>query len=248
MKMRLDKFLTELSPGSRSEVKKWIRQKKVQVNGKTVIKPEEKVDPNKDQVILDGTRLVYCQYEYFMLNKPSGYISATTDPEHPVVLDLITEQHRKGLFPAGRLDIDTEGLLLITNDGELSHRLLSPRYHVDKTYLVRVQGEVTPEDCKMLEQGMDIGDEKPTLPAVVEGVHQVSSAPDLCELSLTIREGRYHQVKRMFGRLGKPVVYLKRLRMGSLVLDDKLKLGEYRRLSEREIQELKQPDFSYGKI
>ena len=163
--IRIDKFLAEMSVGTRSEVKKMIRAGRITVNDEEVKRPEQKVDPDSDIVSVDGNLVIYSQYEYFMLNKPAGYVSATKDDEHMTVLELISEKSRNDLFPVGRLDIDTEGLLLITNDGELSHKLLSPKSHVDKTYFLLTKGRVTEDDVDLLEKGIDIGDEKPTLPA-----------------------------------------------------------------------------------
>ena len=173
-----------------------------------------------------------------MLNKPSGVVSATTDREHKTVIDLLQEANTQDVFPVGRLDIDTEGLLLLTNDGALAHELLSPRKHVDKTYFVRIAGNLSDADVKQLEQGMDIGDEKLTLPAKVSCLEQF---PEEQEQTVTIklREGRYHQVKRMFAKVGHPVLYLQRVSMGTLTLDDSLKTGEYRELTADEIAALK---------
>lgn len=239
--MRLDKLLTEMTSGSRSEVKQWIRQGRVRIDDESAKRPETKVDAEKQRIYLDGALLHYCEYEYYMLNKPVGIVSATSDEEHEVVTALITGSNRKDLFPVGRLDLDTEGLLLITNDGKLAHFLLSPKRHVDKTYLVRIEGILTQEDVECIEKGMDIGDEKMTLPAVVESYSLVKEESfSQTELMLTIREGRYHQVKRMFAALGKPVLALKRLRMGSLQLDESLAPGEYRELTEEEIQALRE--------
>lgn len=239
MNLRLDKLLAEMTTGSRSEVKQWIRQGRVCVDDEMVKRPEKKVDPNGQKIYLDGEQIAYQPYEYYMLNKPAGMVSATTDRENRTVVSLITKSHRQDLFPVGRLDIDTEGLLLITNDGKLAHHLLSPRHHVDKTYLVHIQGALTEEDIGILEHGMDIGDDQWTLPAVVEQ-YQVRQQDEVIytEVYFTIREGRYHQVKRMFAGLGKPVVYLRRIRMGSLALDEKLALGEYRKLTDEEITAL----------
>ena len=173
-----------------------------------------------------------------MLNKPAGVVSATTDREHKTVIDLLQEANTQDVFPVGRLDIDTEGLLLLTNDGVLAHELLSPRKHVDKTYFVRIAGNLSDADVKQLEQGMDIGDEKLTLPAKVSCLEQF---PEEQEQTVTIklREGRYHQVKRMFAKVGHPVLYLQRVSMGTLTLDDSLKIGEYRELTADEIAALK---------
>ena len=258
--IRIDKFLAEMSVGTRSEVKKMIRAGRVTVNDEEVKRPEQKVDPDSDIVSVDGNLVIYSQYEYFMLNKPAGYVSATKDDEHMTVLELISEKSRNDLFPVGRLDIDTEGLLLITNDGEISHKLLSPKSHVDKTYFLLTKGRVTEDDVDLLEKGIDIGDEKPTLPANVSDISVVKwddiksyhdnilSAKEFDEkdrlgefttLYLTIHEGRYHQVKRMMAKVGKPVLYLKRVSMGTLKLDEKLSVGDYRKLTEKEIEDIK---------
>ena len=228
--IRLDKFLADMGYGTRSEVKKEITKGNVKINGLSVRKPETKIDTEKDEVMYREQPAAYEKYEYYMLNKPAGVISATTDKKEKTVLDLIGEKQRKDLFPVGRLDKDTEGLLLITNDGELAHRLLSPKKHVDKVYYVRVQGELAEEDIRRLAEGIDIGEEKLTLPArlVIRKNGQFSEA------EITIQEGKFHQVKRMFHALGKEVVYLKRLSMGTLVLDGNLKPGEYRKLTKEE--------------
>ena len=228
--IRLDKFLADMGYGTRSEVKKEITKGNVKINGLPVRKPETKIDTEKDEVMYREQPAAYEKYEYYMLNKPAGVISATTDKREKTVLDLIGEKQRKDLFPVGRLDKDTEGLLLITNDGELAHRLLSPKKHVDKVYYVRVQGELVEEDIRRLAEGIDIGEEKLTLPArlVIRKNGQFSEA------EITIQEGKFHQVKRMFHALGKEVVYLKRLSMGTLVLDGNLKPGEYRKLTKEE--------------
>ena len=230
MMVRLDKFLADMGYGTRSEVKKEIAKGNVKVNGAAARKPEMKIDTEKDEVMYKGQPAVYEKYEYYMLNKPAGVISATTDKKERTVLDLIREKQRKDLFPAGRLDKDTEGLLLITNDGELAHRLLSPKKHVDKVYFVKVQGELAQGDVQRLAEGIDIGEEKPSLPARLV----ILKAGPVSEAEITIQEGKFHQVKRMFHALGKEVVYLKRLRMGTLVLDENLKPGEYRKLTKEE--------------
>lgn len=234
MKLRLDKYLTEMGLGTRSEVKKAVGKGLVQINGIIIKKPEFKLETETDEVLYQGNPVVYTEYEYYMLNKPARVISATEDPKDTTVVDLITEKRRQDLFPVGRLDKDTEGLLLITNDGALAHRLLSPKKHVDKTYYARIDGAVTPEDVEAFANGVDIGDEKLTLPAELVILQSGCES----EIELTIREGRFHQIKRMFHARGKEVVYLKRLRMGSLVLDEKLKTGEYRELTKKEIEEL----------
>ncbi len=234
MKLRLDKYLAEMNLGTRSEVKKLITKGQIQVNGTIVKKPELKLDPTSDRVQYQGREITYVIYEYYMLNKPSGVISATEDKRDTTVIDLIESRQRKDLFPVGRLDKDTEGLLLITNDGALAHRLLSPKKHVDKTYYAKISGEVTKEDIETFEKGVCIGEEKLTLPAKL--VILKSGAES--EIELTIQEGRFHQVKRMFQAVGKEVVYLKRLSMGSISLDPSLKPGEYRKLTKEEMEQL----------
>ena len=173
-----------------------------------------------------------------MLNKPKGFVSATTDREHKTVVDIISSSEKKDLFPVGRLDIDTEGLLLITNDGELAHRLLAPKNHVEKTYYVEVSGILDDVDVDAVEKGLDIGEEKNTIPAKME-ILKTDIQNNISSCYLTIHEGKFHQVKRMMKKLGKTVTYLKRVSMGSLILDSKLKKGNYRKLTEQEIIELK---------
>ena len=233
--IRLDKFLADMSLGTRSEVKKEIKKGSVQVNGTTVKNPECKIDTGKDLVSVKGRQVSYARLEYYMLNKPAGVVSATEDKRDKTVVDLITEKKRKDLFPVGRLDKDTEGLLLITNDGALAHELLSPRKHVDKTYFVKIKDPVSSEDVKRLENGVDIGEEKQTLPAKISRISQEGTS-----LCLTIREGRFHQIKRMFQAVDNEVLYLKRLSMGPLDLDENLAPGEYRTLTEEEIKRLKE--------
>ena len=199
MKLRLDKYLADMGLGTRSEVKQAVRKGRVQVNGQTVREPEYKTETETDQVWFDGQPAAYREYEYYMLNKPAGVISASEDPRERCVVDLIESRKRKDLFPVGRLDKDTEGLLLITNDGGLAHRLLSPKKHVDKVYYARVQGRVTQEDAELFRRGVDIGEKKQTLPAEL----RILNAGEISEIELTIREGKFHQVKRMFHAAGK---------------------------------------------
>lgn len=232
--IRLDKYLADMGAGTRSEVKNHIRKGLVTVDGNPVRKPEEKIYPDRQEVRINGTLVSYAEFEYYMLNKPAGVVSATKDNRERTVLDLLTDKKRKDLFPVGRLDKDTEGLLLITNDGELSHRLLSPSRHVDKTYYARIQGRVTEADVLAFAEGLDIGDEKLTRPARLE----ILCAADISEIEVTIQEGRYHQVKRMFEAVDKKVIYLKRLTMGSLVLDNRLPAGGYRELTKEELEKL----------
>ncbi len=236
--VRLDKYLTDMGCGTRREVKKLIHQGRVTVDGQAAQKPERKVEADCQSVCLDGKQIGYEAYEYYMLYKPAGVVSATVDSECETVVDLIRNKKRRDLFPVGRLDKDTEGLLLITNDGALAHRLLSPKKHVDKCYYARVQGTVTDADQKVFRDGVDIGTaEHPeaAMPAVLE----IMKGSDISEIRLTIQEGKYHQIKRMFAAVGKEVLYLKRERMGSLRLDNRLKPGEYRALTDEELKELK---------
>ncbi|UYJ40151.1 MAG: rRNA pseudouridine synthase [Lachnospiraceae bacterium] len=236
--IRLDKFLSEMSGWTRSEVKKIVRTGSVTVDGNEVKKPETKIDEKLSIVRVDGRQIKYNKYEYYMLNKPKGFVSATTDREHKTVVDIISSSEKKDLFPVGRLDIDTEGLLLITNDGELAHRLLSPKNHVEKTYYVEVSGILDDVDVDAVEEGLDIGEEKKTIPAKME-ILKTDIQNNISSCYLTIHEGKFHQVKRMMKKLGKTVTYLKRVSMGSLILDSKLKKGNYRKLTEQEIIELK---------
>jgi len=233
--MRLDKFLTELGVGTRSEVKKILKTGQVTVNGTPVKKPEEKIDETKDIVAYQGKVLTYEQFEYYMFHKPAGCVTAVSDAQHKTVMDYMKDLTRKDLNPVGRLDIDTEGLLLITNDGMLSHELLSPAKHVPKTYFAKVEGIVTEKDVKLFAEGIDIGEKKPTKPAELK----ILVSDTVSEIELTISEGKFHQVKRMFEAVDKKVVYLKRISMGSLVLDENLKPGEYRTLTEVEIEALR---------
>lgn len=229
--MRLDKFLSEMGIGTRSEVKKLLKSQKVTVNGETITKPETKIDTDKDIVCYNNKQLVYEKYEYYMFHKPAGCVSATEDNIHKTVMDYITDTVHDDLFPVGRLDIDTEGLLLITNDGALAHNLLSPAKHVAKTYYAKIDGMVTDEDVNLFKKGIDIGEEKLTKPAKLT----ILKSKPISEIELTITEGKFHQVKRMFEAVGKRVTYLKRISMGPLVLSDDLKAGEYRKLTIEEI-------------
>ena len=232
--IRLDKYLADMGIGTRTEVKKLIRQGKVKVDDYIVKSPEQKIDTVTQKVFCEGQEVGYEEYEYYILNKPAGYVSATTDAKDKTVLDLITDKKRKDLFPVGRLDKDTEGLLLITNDGDLAHRLLAPKKHVDKLYYAKVEGLVTEDDVKTFAEGVNIGDDEMTRPAVLE----ILKSDDISEIHLTIQEGKFHQVKRMFEAVGKKVIYLKRVSMGTLRLDENLKLGEYRALTEEELEHL----------
>lgn len=232
--IRLDRFLSEMGVGSRADVKKQIRWGKVTVDGRCIRQPEFKMDEQSAVVTYKGMPVAYQKFSYYMLNKPAGVVSATADKKDKTVLDLIEGNKRKDLFPVGRLDKDTEGLLLLTNDGELAHRLLSPKKHVDKVYYARVAGIVTDEDVKVFAEGMEIGDGDTAKPSVLKIVQSGEES----EILLTIQEGKFHQVKRMFHAVGKEVVYLKRLAMGTLTLDENLQPGQYRVLTDKEIDEL----------
>lgn len=235
--MRLDKYLAEMGVGTRQEVKKQIRQGKVTVNGTVVKAADTKIDETCDEVTIGDRNISYVSYEYYMLNKPGGVVSATEDRRDTTVIDLIKDKKRKDLFPVGRLDKDTEGLLLITNDGDLAHRLLAPKKHVDKVYYAKIDGMVTEEDVKRFAKGIDIGaeEEEMTRPAKLD----IMKSAEESEIRLTIHEGKFHQVKRMFLAVGKEVTYLKRERMGTLCLDENLKPGEYRLLTEEEIENVR---------
>ena len=235
--MRLDKYLAEMGVGTRQEVKKQIRQGKAAVNGTVVKAADTKIDETSDEVTISGRNISYVSYEYYMLNKPAGVVSATEDRRDTTVIDLIKEKKRKDLFPVGRLDKDTEGLLLITNDGDLAHRLLAPKKHVDKVYYAKIDGMVTEEDVKRFAEGINIGaeEEEMTRPAKLD----IMKSAEESEIRLTIHEGKFHQVKRMFLAVGKEVTYLKRERMGTLGLDENLKPGEYRLLTEEEIENVR---------
>ena len=225
--IRIDKYLCDMSIGSRSEIKEYIRKKLITVDGVVVTDPGMKISEDS-AVTFKGEPLQYKQFRYYMLNKPQGVVSATKDNIDTTVMDLLKDVNTRDMFPVGRLDKDTEGLLIITNDGELSHRLLSPRSHVDKCYLVQLMHSITADDIKSLSKGVDIGDDTLTLPAKVEAI-----AAD--RIYLTITEGRYHQVKRMLEAVGNKVVFLKRVRFGPLELDSDLAPGQYRELDDSEI-------------
>lgn len=247
--IRIDKFLCEAGFGTRSQVKLLIKNSSVKINKSVIKKADIKLDYDIDKVYVNNQLVSYSEYEYYMLNKPMGYVSATTDNLSPTVVSLI-KSNKKDLFPVGRLDKDTEGLLLITNDGELSHNLLSPRKHVNKTYYAVIDNIITTEDVNAFEKGIDIGEDKLTKPAklVIKEVfiptnEQLllynSDCNNMSYIEVTICEGKFHQIKRMFEAIGKHVIYLKRLSMGTLSLDDQLPLGEYRPLTCDELNELK---------
>ena len=229
--MRLDKFLSEAGIGTRSQVKSYIKKGLITINQEKASKPEIKVNIENDIVRFNGEQVEYVQFEYIMLNKPKDCVSATVDNVSTTVIELIEDKKREDLFPVGRLDKDTEGLLIITNDGELSHNMLSPRKHVDKTYYATIDGLVNESDVELFAKGLDIGDEKLTLPANLK----ILKSDTISEIELTIQEGRFHQVKRMFEAVDKKVLSLKRIAMGGLMLDASLEPGEYRRLTKEEL-------------
>lgn len=282
--MRLDRFLAEMGEGTRSQIRDAAKNGRIAVNGILEKRSDRKIDPEADRVTVDGRPVPYAAYEYYMLNKPQGVVSATEDKRYTTVVELIVERKRADLFPVGRLDIDTEGLLLITNDGDLAHRLLSPKKHVDKRYLAVIEGTFPADAAQRLKEGITLEDGTVTLPAELEAAAadtdilsirepathfdeelgslesgpaktlpvrqpgtderqeaaRLSAEPHRSAYILTIREGKFHQVKRMFEALGCRVVYLKRLSMGSLTLDEDLKPGQYRPLTEEELKKLKE--------
>ncbi|WP_298833083.1 pseudouridine synthase [uncultured Planococcus sp.] len=235
--MRIDKYLSNMGFGSRKEVKILLKTKAVEVNGEVVRDPKVHVDEHADQVLVGGEPVAYSEFIYLLMNKPQDVISATEDKYDQTVIDLLAEEDRHfEPFPVGRLDKDTEGFLLLTNDGKLAHELLSPKKHVDKTYYAKIEGIVTEEDTKAFEEGVMLDDGYVTKPASLN----ILESAAFSEIELTITEGKFHQVKRMFESVGKRVVYLKRLSMGPLRLDPELDLGEYRHLTEEEVNSLKQ--------
>ena len=235
--MRLDKYLVACAVGSRTEVKNFLKAGRVMVNGKKEKSAKLQINEEIDEICFDGQKLEYEEFVYYMMNKPQGVISATEDPKHKTVLDLLDDLARsKEVFPVGRLDIDTHGLLLLTNDGQLAHALLSPKRHVDKTYLAQVDGIMTDEDIETFAKGIPLKDFT-CQPARLELV-SIDPEKNQSQIRVTIAEGKFHQVKRMVAYCGKEVVNLKRLTMGTLTLDENLKRGEWRRLTKEELEGL----------
>ena len=233
---RLDKVLDNMGYGSRKEVKKLIKDGFIRVNNKTIVKNDFKLDPYIDEILINGERLYYREYIYLMMNKPQGLVSSTDDPQTETVIDLLEDQYQIfNPFPAGRLDKDTEGLLLITNDGKLAHEILSPKKGVFKTYYVEVDGYIEEGHKEDFREGLVLDDGYKTLPAELE----IIEAGIISKARLKIQEGKYHQVKRMFESLSMKVIYLKRIAMGLLELDSDLELGQYRELREDELILLK---------
>lgn len=236
-KMRIDKLLSNIGIGTRKEVKKFIKDGSVEINKKVVNNPGVIVNTDIDEILLNGKAVNYKEYIYIIMNKPNGVVSATYDPVDRTVIDLLSDELKsREPFPVGRLDKDTEGFLLITNDGNLAHRLLSPKKNIIKTYYAEISGFVDDDDITAFNDGITLDDGYKTLPA---GLEILSSGPT-SRVYVHIKEGKYHQVKRMFEALGCKVVYLKRLSMGNLSLDESLKPGEWRELTDSEIALLKE--------
>lgn len=236
--MRIDKYLANMNVGSRSEVHKLIKQGIVKINGKRVKAPKEKVAEN-DEVLVDGKKIAYQKYHYFLLNKPKGVLSATEDRSQKTVIDLLKKKDQyQGIAPVGRLDKDTTGLLMLTNDGQLTHELLAPRKHVDKIYRALIAGMPDEETIKTFASGMTLGDGtvlKPAKLTILEAYPEKQQA----KIEINIREGKYHQIKRMFGACNMKVLELERLQMGNLKLDKTLKRGQYRELSLKKVQNIR---------
>lgn len=232
-KLRIDKILSNVGYGSRAEIKVYCKKGLVKVNDKVISNPGTQVDTDTDKIEFNNEVVKYREFVYIMMNKPDGYLSATFDKRDPIVLDLIESSYLAfEPFPVGRLDKDTEGLLVLTNDGKLAHRVLSPKKHVPKTYYAKIDGVVTEKDVKAFEEGVTLDDGYETMPSQLN----ILESGEISEIELTIHEGKFHQVKRMFESVGKKVVYLKRLSMGKLKLDETLSLGEYRELTDEEVK------------
>lgn len=239
--IRLDKFLADMGKGTRSQLKEAARKGRIHVNGEVVKKADIKVKVPGDVVTFDGAAVSYVTMEYYMLNKPQGVVSATEDNRYKTVVDLIDGKKRKDLFPVGRLDIDTEGLLIITNDGPLAHRLLAPKKHVDKVYYAICDGHVPDSAIGEFAEGILLPDGLKCLPAKLEIKNRtIREDKPITEVYLTIREGKFHQVKRMMDAVECPVLFLKRLTMGPIALDETLSPGEYRPLTDKELELLNQ--------
>ncbi|MCG1021983.1 pseudouridine synthase [Sutcliffiella horikoshii] len=231
--MRLDKMLANSGFGTRKEVKKLLKTGVVKVDGNVVKDAKVHVDPEVQEVTVHDDIVEYREFIYLMMHKPPGLLSATEDHRQETVVDILQEEDKIfEPFPVGRLDKDTEGLLLLTNDGQLAHQLLSPKKHVPKTYYAKIDGEVTEEDIQAFREGVTLDDGYETLPAELK----ILEAGPESQIEITIVEGKFHQVKRMFQAVGKTVTYLKRLSMGELKLDEDLELGEYRELTDEELE------------
>lgn len=236
--MRLDKYLVHTGYGSRSEVQKLVKSKRVKINDEVAKKPDCNLNPETDVVKVRDEIVDYAEFYYYIMNKPQGCITATEDPKHETVIDLLDSKVKgRNLSPVGRLDKDTEGLLILTNDGKFNHELLSPKYHVDKVYYAEVDGKVVEEDQKAFEEGIDIGEKKVCMPAHLE---IIEAGEQSSKVYITIKEGKFHQVKRMMRARGKEVTFLKRIKMGGLMLPEDLETGHYRQLTAQELQQLVQ--------
>ncbi|WP_456393023.1 pseudouridine synthase [Persephonella sp.] len=237
-KLRLDKFLADLGLGTRKEVRKLIKQKRVSVNGEIVNNPSFHIDPENDAVFLDGEPLTYRKNHYFMLNKPPGYVTAKEDRNYPAVMELLSDlPYLKKLFPVGRLDIDTEGLLIITDDGQLGHRIAHPKWEIEKEYIAVVKGDPSGLNTDRFEkEGLKLKDYQ-TKPFKLE---ILETGKEESKVKITVKEGKYHIVKRIMEELGHPVIHLKRTRIGPVALDESLSPGEYRELTEEEVKSLKE--------
>lgn len=230
--MRLDKYLADMGIASRKELKQIIRSGRVKINGRAVTVPETKLDPDSDSVSLDGEALGYAKFHYYIMDKPAGVVTATEDKKQNTVLDLVSpEMRRMGLFPVGRLDKDTSGMLLLTDDGDFAHRVISPKSEVNKLYYAKVDGTPDENDVKAFREGIELRDGFKCLPAGLEII-----APG--EVLVTVMEGKYHQVKRMLASRGTPVLELRRLSIGKVRLPDNLGPGGYRELSEQELLDI----------
>lgn len=242
--MRLDKLLCEMKIGSRSQVKTFVRQGAITVNGLPVKSPEQKINALSDEIVFRGEKLQYRKFVYYMMNKPQGVVSASRDNVAQTVVSLLGKNAREDIFPVGRLDKDVIGLLLLTNDGELAHKLLSPKKHVDKTYKAVLAHELSATDVQRLEAGVDIGEDRLTLPAKVTLLEQERTweGPVSQEsiILLTLHEGKFHQVKRMLQAVDNQVLRLQRIAFGGITLDPSLRPGEYRELTDRELEILRQ--------
>lgn len=237
--MRLDRFLANMGCGSRNEVKQLLRSGKVSVNGERIKDGSRHIVPQQDRIVCLDQWIRYREFIYLMLNKPAGVVSATEDSRERTVLDLVDgKYHNKGLYPVGRLDKDTEGLLILTNDGDLGHRLLAPKKHVSKRYYAKVAGEVGIPEMEAFQTGIVLEDGYRTMPARLEVLNSAFGPEGISEVIIEIYEGKFHQIKRMMQALGKQVNYLKRITMGNLTLDPTLTPGEYREISEDEIDML----------
>lgn len=234
---RLDKVLSNLGYGTRKEIKALVKQGMVEVDNSIVTDSGTKIDPNMSQIKVAGENVIYRKYIYLMMNKPAGVVSATFDKYDETVIDLLEPEYQVfNPFPVGRLDKDTVGLLLITNDGNLNHKLISPKNHVDKVYYAEIDKRVTDEDIKAFEKGITLDDGYKCMPGILE-ILQVDE--NSSKVKVTIHEGKFHQVKRMFESLDKSVIYLKRIKFGSLTLDINLEEGSYRELTQKELESLK---------